>query len=79
MEWISVKDRLPEKEGDYLVYTYVEDQYVCRFSNINYHKRKPVMEFRVNCECCYAEDDDFKSSDVTHWMPLPKPPPEKPE
>lgn len=66
-EWISVKDRLPEKN----------DQYLC-----NYHFGEyPTMTFTQVLDY-YATDivPHFQhtlgdgSMKVTHWMPLPQPP-----
>ena len=54
-EWVSVKDRLPEKRSKYLVYG-------------NYWKAHTAI---------WGIDKRFKCVDpdeITHWMPLPKPP-----
>jgi hypothetical protein len=62
MEWISVKDRLPEK-GVY-VWCYskslgmVSDCYDCDVSDEHWFKG----------------DREEYLTDVTHWMPLPEPP-----
>jgi hypothetical protein len=60
-EWISVKDRLPEKKGTFLVCT--KNDFYCtkniakaRFCNGEWHGTGGVW------------------SNVTHWMPLPEPP-----
>jgi len=60
MKWISVKERLPDKMGGYIVvnakYGVVKHGYwhhgVQRFTTYN--------------------DDEL--TDITHWMPLPDPP-----
>ena len=63
-EWVSVEDRFPEKSGRYL----------CRY--------------RQNIDGKFAYCTDFGSynfddeggwfvGEVTHWMPLPKPPKEE--
>ena len=67
-EWISVKDRLPEKDGEYLV----------RFVN----KEIQNAEYESKCggfgnwlAIMWDEDADwFPYAGITHWMPLPKPP-----
>ena len=66
-EWISVDDRLPEKSGHYMV--------VHQTTSIRKNKSSSVDTDR------YDENENtwefFKSGimqEVTHWMPLPKPP-----
>lgn len=69
MEWISVKDRLPEgKTNDIpcLVYD-------------NYHRSRVVRIFNQRHECWDQEDGDDYYTDavdgkITHWMELPTPP-----
>ncbi len=72
-DWISVKDRLPETCGDYLVY-YIPD--------IFWERNPPSLKgyvdiksfdilrkefFDSQCRCYLGES-------ITHWMPLPTPP-----
>ena len=62
-EWISVKDRLPEESGYYLV-----------FENIG---RSEVLPYSKKYKAFNAFDDSYSESNVisvTHWMPLPQPP-----
>jgi hypothetical protein len=62
MEWISVKDRLPEKMVMVLIY----DKY--GFS-IDRMVNKTPTGWPV------FDGDEFQHNlDVTHWMPLPEPP-----
>lgn len=62
MEWISVKDELPEKgryllsDGEKVSYGWVIDK--------QYYKRPPKEHFRTSTGFF----------DATHWMPLPEPP-----
>ena len=79
-QWISVKDRMPEKTGSYLVFyhewsggaflpTYEDFKIrVMRFSN----SRKWCYPVCVDKRC---EADTNR--EVTHWMPLPEPPKEE--
>ena len=63
MEWISVKDRLPGKEAEYL----------CWDVPYSAQTGKPCFGFYwipEGFETDIAED----WSNVTHWMPLPEPP-----
>lgn len=69
MEWIKVKDRLPEKEGRYLICWndgQVEDK---GFSN---------NLFFWDADCCSSDEhfDEARMKMVTYWMPLPQPPKE---
>jgi hypothetical protein len=57
-EWISVKDRLPEKMGLYLIYKKPDpDRRVEYLIDVRwYHPEAPFSEY------------------TTHWMPLPEAP-----
>lgn len=58
MEWISVKDRLPNKEGDYLVtHKYTED-----WESVG------IRHFYTKSPSAFVMDKS-----ITHWMELPKP------
>jgi hypothetical protein len=63
MEWISVKDRLPEKEDDVLAYEFRGDISISYISGNDWR----------NLESGWILDE----SHVTHWMPLPEPPKEQ--
>ena len=65
MEWISVEDRLPEKDGEYLVFA---NDIVSSFMVVRHlktHRRKR-----------WIDDDGFSDWPpiVTHWQYLPPPP-----
>ena len=62
-EWISVKDRLPEKNGKYLAVT--ED-------NEMYHKYVTIRYFYADNPKIFARPSGIIK--YTHWMPLPEPP-----
>lgn len=65
MEWISVKDRLPEESGYYL---YAARHPYCGLQNgigVSYFMHKVKDWKKIN------------KVYVTHWMPLPEPPTEK--
>lgn len=75
--WISVKDRLPEKGGQYLVFdeeggsvmilTFTKDMSRCL--SITEHFNKHPGWYRYDFEW-----GDIEYPDVSHWMPLPEPP-----
>lgn len=68
--WISVKDRQPEKSGRYLVYIKTRGGFSdCRTTEYS-ARHKAFNAFDILEDIRYAFDD------VTHWMPLPEPPEE---
>ena len=67
MEWVSVKDRLPDEAGYFLV-----------FANDIINSWQQVLEFYIcpeyqSREWHFLNGNDFPCI-VTHWVPLPKPP-----
>lgn len=80
-KWISVKDRLPDKNGQYLV-----RRKICvtvTFDVIGFAKDARKIDkhdFRKNWkDVWYYYDSEYgflTSDNVTHWMPLPEPPEE---
>lgn len=65
MEWISVKERLPGYETAILVYCPQNENIYCAFYSFDYK----WFYFGQG----YSEKIE---EEVTHWMPLPKPPKE---
>lgn len=65
MKWISVNDRLPEKQGHFLVIAPKSFPKNCIMV---------VAEFYDDNNTFYSESSDYPMPDVTHWMPLPEPP-----
>lgn len=62
--WVSVKDRLPEKNGRYLV---------CENGEVysaEYEKNRPDSEWTDDYE-------GYLDMMVSHWMPMPEPPKEE--
>ena len=65
MKWISVKDKLPEKEGFYLVY--------CIDILITESADVPLVI--VDSFNIYEEEKWFSEyEDADYWMPIPTPP-----
>jgi hypothetical protein len=66
MEWISVKDRLPEYEGKYLLL--VQNRYMIGtfYKNNFYKSRSPKRYY----ESWLTKNKIYKTG-LTHWMPLP--------
>ena len=78
-EWISVKDRLPEKDGYYLVWkawgthrwhevlSFAKDGR--KVDKYDFKREWKNVWYKYDSEYGYITIDS-----VTHWMPLPQPP-----
>lgn len=64
VKWIPVTERLPDKSGDYLVWTVWDN---C--TNLEYS----VVHKAFNASDSIPNDAEIL---CTHWMPLPEPPKE---
>lgn len=66
MNWIKTKDRLPECGSD----DCSEELIICVdgevFTGTRYWERDKIFMDEMDCE--------FTLDEVSHWMPLPKPP-----
>ncbi len=67
-EWISVKDRLPEEKGQYLCLLNICE--ICEYKVLRFSQTflGKLMFFVYDGNGC------SEVTNVTHWMPLPKPP-----
>lgn len=65
-EWISVKDRLPEKYDKFLVLSSFPNDYIIGVRTSYFHPNYKKLGFTTG----------FDVDQVTHWMPLPEPPKE---
>ena len=81
--WISVNDRLPEQDGEYLcasTYSAI-NQVLLRIRSFS-KKLSDVSEYYLgdkNHAGWYSYDSEYgyySDDNVTHWMPLPEPPKE---
>lgn len=64
--WISVKDRLPEKEG----------QYLCWFGKNTVCKGAAIATYLEEWKAFGSLESLETYPNVTHWMPLHEPPKE---
>ena len=84
MEWISVKDRLPDTDGEYLCVCYFKlcksQLYkICYFAKDLYEVDEIYFKDEKGKSGFYAYDGEwgyYECRDVTHWMPLPELPKE---
>lgn len=82
-EWISVRERLPEEDGEYLAGWYGSDEVVlARFTRdcfgMHFRLLDPEKEHRP---AFYYEDDEWGTcewEDIECWMQKPVPPKEAP-
>jgi hypothetical protein len=78
-EWISVEDRLPEKdwqnvlvfcdEGNTQVTKYHSQRHIFKWEKAYFYSRKKFGKYSGHFELCH--ELGYK---ITHWMPLPEPP-----
>ena len=77
-EWISVKDRLPEEAGTYIVHIrqdkvdYIRDVFAASYSAEQ--KVWVIGETAEDSLFLNAITQSHKHIYVSHWMPLPEPP-----
>lgn len=72
--WISVEDALPEKDGEYLVFTEYEDVFKCTFDSNEENKWGFEQDYHDPDTLGWAGTTWTAVETVTHWMPLPEPP-----
>ena len=78
-EWTSVKDKLPDKDGDYLccwgerkrisIYSFAKN--LLKVDKYDFGRKKRAGFYDYDSEWGYGE-----MCDITHWMPLPELPKE---
>ena len=64
-DWISVDERLPNEDGECLVYVDATKFKGGKFIDMEFFKTS------INAFCYFMGE-----AEVTHWMPLPQPPSE---
>ena len=79
MKWISAKDRLPDKEGKYLIAYKIPNNYLINVANFAFNLKKvDYYDFKEEKLGFYKYDGEYGhyELDVDYWMPLPEPPKE---
>lgn len=71
MEWISVKDRLPDKEQECLVIANRITGYISGTHNV-YDVYKVIFNSVDYSSLAESDYYEIYASEITHWMPLPK-------
>lgn len=72
-EWISVKDKLPKADGEYIVYA--QDENSPSGEGVWYDNVVVVAEYAFGIWWWWDNGTDFDvTNNITHWMPLPEPP-----
>ena len=78
-EWFSVKDRLPDENGNYLC-CWGEHKSIVIFSFAKNLRKVDKYDFKgINRAGWYDCDSEWgycERTNVTHWMPLPELPKE---
>lgn len=74
--WISVKDRLPEKDGKYLVCVGDSGYYKIAAFSTDKTKENTYTERGYGWSDYDCDYGFYEVKRVTHWMPLPEPPKE---
>lgn len=74
--WISVKTQLPQKSGEYLVYTEDGDMFNVKFDEDigelgEFGTYYELFDFDTGAIC---GSEWIKTDGITHWMPLPERP-----
>lgn len=69
MEWISVKDKLPDSQGIYLSYYDFPIKGI-RYGIANYIRRWDIETGESEIGFVWQ----YSNISPTHWMPLPEPP-----
>ena len=64
MEWISVKEKLPNDES-----------VIGPVAVLVYGKHLAIGSYADNYGLFFVNDENFRvTNEVTHWLPLPQPP-----
>ncbi len=68
MDWVSVKDKLPEENENVILFD--GSEVFC--GNFFFGKENRICWGIQACDgICYG---NYKKDEITHWMPLPNPP-----
>jgi hypothetical protein len=71
VDWIQCSDKLPETDKSVIMFVH-NDNYEYTNITIGYLEREDYLYNRPQQWTSF--EDHFDMKDVSHWMPLPKPP-----
>ncbi len=71
MDWIKCSDKLPETDKSVIMFVH-NDNYEYTNITIGYLEREDSLYNQLQQWTSF--EDHFDMEDVSHWMPLPKPP-----
>lgn len=80
VEWISVKDRLPDKDGKYLVASLwiLDGKYHVGTARYTKNLSDVWMDWESGSGWWNGDSEsDWEETNVKYWMPLPEPPKEE--
>lgn len=81
MDWISVKDRLPDEDSAYIVFyhEWSNGEFLPKYDDryVDILKFFRGLGWRLPV-CVDKRCENDTNREVTHWMPLPEPPKEEP-
>ena len=73
MEWISVKDRLPDFEKEVLIFYPWQGQSGVKYETISVASLEDMTTGKNHLSTHWT-DGEHHTVNPTHWMPLPEPP-----
>ena len=74
-EWIPCSERLPDKDGEYLVF--YEEAVLGPFIEIMWYSKPSMPNMKVPGKCFYKSDSEWGDvvyDEISAWMPLPNSP-----
>lgn len=74
-DWISVKDKTPGKDGNYLIF--YGDSALLKAKLYEREQAVGIAYWSEKRNCWWEIEMNRTTPYITHWMPLPEPPKEE--